>query len=289
VILRVVSTASRVRVRVLVVALVLASASTARADDEPDPAETTDPAALFKGALDALGHERPGEAIGKLEALGDRGVVDPVVSYNRGLAYAARVRAGSEQAGDLGRAAHGFEEARDLTNDALLAADATSALGIVRSEIARRRSRAGDPVEIAHGFSLGRSIVNLLSENAWAVIAGIMALVLSASIVGRRVVQLGRAKVAATTAAAVTGALLLVASGLAWAARDARLHLREGIVVTPNARLLDDRHLARSGVSPLAEGVRVRIVEESGGYSKIVASGVEGVLPTSAVLPLAKR
>ncbi|MDF2694931.1 MAG: hypothetical protein K0S65_3314, partial [Labilithrix sp.] len=81
---------------------------TARADEET-PQEETDPAALFRGANEALAAGRPGEAIAKFEALADRGVVDAVVSFDRGLAYAARVRAGGEQPGDLGRAAHGFE------------------------------------------------------------------------------------------------------------------------------------------------------------------------------------
>src|SRR5262245_40019358 len=120
------------------------------AQDTTEPREETDPAALFRGANEALAGNRPSEAIAKLEALADRGVVDAVVSFDRGLAYAARVRAGAEQAGDLGRAAHGFEEARELTHDTALATDATNALAVVRSEIARRRSRSGESIEIEH-------------------------------------------------------------------------------------------------------------------------------------------
>jgi hypothetical protein len=260
-------------------------------EHEPQPSEeaTMDPATLFKTATDALNAERPTEAIGKLEALADRGVVDAVVSYNRGLAYAARVRAGGEQVGDLGRAAHGFEEAKELTRDPQLTADATSALATVRSEVARRRSRSGDPVEIEHGFSLGRAIVDLLPENVWAVFAGMMAIILSFAIIIRRKVDLPRAKVAATTAASIAGAFLFITSILSWAARDARLHLREGIVVQPNARLLDTKHLAIEGVTPLPEGVRARIVDESAGFSKITVGGAEGFLPSSSVLPLTKR
>jgi hypothetical protein len=274
---------------VAILVVCLACVASARADANDASREDADPAALFRGATDALASQRPGEAIAKLEALADRGIVDAVLSYDRGLAYAARVRGGSEQPGDLGRAAHGFEEARDLTRDASLSADATSALAVIRSEIARRRSRAGDPVEIEHGFSLGRSIVDLLAENAWATMGALMALVLSASIVVRRVVELRRAKVAATTAGAIAGALLVITSLLAWAARDARLHLHEGVVVTPNARMLDARHLSLAGVAPIPEGVRVRVVEESGGFSRIVVGGVEGYLPSTSVLPLTKR
>ncbi len=266
----------------------VAFATTAAADEDA-PQEEMNPAALFRGAQEALASDRPGEAIAKLEALADRGVVDAVVSFDRGLAYAARVRAGAEQPGDLGRAAHGFEETRELTHDPGLAADATSALATVRSEIARRRARAGDPVEIEHGFSLGRSIVGLLSENVWAGIALVMALALSAAILVRRRVTLPRAKVAATTSGAIAGALLLITSVLAWAARDARLHMREGVVIATNARLLDARHLALDGVGAVPEGARARIVEESGGFSRIVLGSVEGYLPASAILPIAKR
>lgn len=271
---------------VRVALLVLAVAGVARADEAD---EQLDPPALFAGATQALAADRPNEAIAKLEALGDRGIVDAVVSYDRGLAYAARVRLGAEQPGDLGRAAHGFEETRELTSDKHLAADAATALAAVRSEIARRRSRAGDPVEIAHGFSLGRSIVELLPENAWAVIAALMALALSVALVVRRLIAQPRGRVAATTAASITGGLLLVTSILAWAARDARLHLREGVVIASNARLLDARHLVIDSVAPIPEGVRTRIFEEGGGYSKVSLGGVDGFITSSAVLPIAKR
>lgn len=270
-----------------VVFAALALAGSARAD-EPDH-EPIDPAALFRGATEALGADRPGEAIANLEALADRGVIDAVASFDRGLAYAARVRAGTEQPGDLGRAAHGFEEARALTRDPGLREDASSALAAVRSEVARRRSRAGDPVEIGSGVSLGRSIVGLVSEDGWALLAALMSLTLTLSILARRRAHLSRAKVAATTAGAISGALLLLSSSLAWAARDARLHLREGIVIAPSARLLDARHVVLDGVAPLAEGARARILDESGGFSRIAVGDQEGRVPSSAVLPLASR
>lgn len=278
----------RSRVSFPVLLACVALATTARADEDA-PHEEMDPTALFLGAHEALVADRPGEAIAKLEALADRGVIDAVISFDRGLAYAARVRAGAEQPGDLGRAAHGFEETRELTRDPSLIADATTALASVRSEVAHRRSRAGESVEIGHGFSLGRSIVDLLPENVWAAIAAIMALVLSGAILARRLLAQPRAKVAATTSGAIAGALLLVTSVLAWAARDARLHLREGVVIAPNARLLDARHLAIDGIAPVAEGARARIVEETGGFSHVIVGGADGYLPSSVVLPLAKR
>ncbi len=82
----------------------------------PPPADDG-AAALFESATKALHEGRAGDAIGAFETLADEGVVDAVASYDRGLAYAMRVRIGAEVPGDLGRAAQGFEEARDLSRD----------------------------------------------------------------------------------------------------------------------------------------------------------------------------
>jgi hypothetical protein len=150
------------------------------------------------------------------------------------------------------------------------------------------RTRA-PPRDLEHGVSLGRSIVGLLPENVWALLAIALASVLTIAIVVRSRVTVARAKVAATTTCAVTGALLAITALCAWAARDARLHLREGVVVTPNARLLDERHVVRDAVAPIAEATRVRVVEEGAGYSRVHVAGQDGWLPSSAVLPIAKR
>ena len=53
--------------------------------------------------------------------------------------------------------------------------------------------------------------------------------------------------------------------------------------------LLDERHVVRDAVAPIAEATRVRIVDEGGGYSRVVVVGQEGWLPSSTVLPIAKR
>lgn len=277
------------RVRVFFAAMLVGIV--AHADEPQATVEDRDPQAVFREATDALAGERPGDAITKLESLGDKGVVDAVASFDRGLAYARRVRAGAgaEQPGDLGHAAHGFEEARELTRDRALADDATRALTAVRAEVARRRARSGEPVDLEHGVSLGRSIVGLLPENVWALLAIALTSILTIAIVVRSRVTVARAKVAATTTCAVSGALLAITTVCAWAARDARLHLREGVVVTPNARLLDERHVVRDAVAPIAEATRVRLVEEGGGYSRITVAGQDGFLPSSAVLPIAKR
>jgi hypothetical protein len=289
---------------VLVVLLALASASAeARADADTDAGanananasakeeagEETDPAALFRAATDALAGARPVEAIAKLEALGDRGVIDAVVSFDRGLAYAGRVRAGAEQPGDLGRAAHGFEEARELSRDSALIADATKALTDVRAEVAHRRSRAGDPIELETGTSLGRSIVKLLPENVWALLAAACSLALAVGIVLRSKARVRRLKVAGTTTCAVAGGLLVVFSLVLAEARNVRLRVREAVVIAPSTRLLDDKHVAMLSVAPLPEGARVELLDEGADFAHVLAGRAQGWLPSSAVLPMAKR
>lgn len=279
------------RLRVAVFFAAMLAGIAAKADEPQATVEDQDPATVFREATDALAGDRPSDAITRLESLSDKGVVDAVASFDRGLAYARRVHAGAgaEQSGDLGRAAHGFEEARELTRDRDLADEATRSLIAVRAEVARRRARSGEPVDLERGVSLGRSIVGLLPENVWAILAVMLASVLTTAIFFRSRVTIARAKVAATTTCAVSGLLLAITALCAWSARDARLHLREGIVVTPNARLLDERHVVRDAVAPISEATRVRIFDEGGGYSRIAVGGEEGWLPSSAVLPIAKR
>jgi hypothetical protein len=259
-------------------------------DPKAQGADELDPAELFRAATAALAGERPAEAIAKLEALGDRGIVDPVVSYDRGLAYAGRVRSGpgAEQPGDLGRAAHGFEEARELSHDPALVADATTALATVRAEVARRRSRAGDPIELESGVSLGRSIVRLLPENAWAVLAAIFSAALTLGIVLRARARVKRLAVAGTTTAAVAGGLLVLTAIVLTSARDVRHHVREAVVIAPSTRLLDDKHVAFVSVAPLPEGARVQLLDEGADFAHVVAGHAIGWLPSSAVLPMAK-
>jgi hypothetical protein len=254
-----------------------------------EPGEDTNPAALFRAATDALGGDRPVEAIAKLEALGDRGVIDPVVSYDRGLAYAGRVRAGAEQPGDLGRAAHGFEEARELSHDSALVDDATKALADVRAEVAHRRSRSGDPIELESGLSLGRSIVKLLPENVWALLAALSSLALSVGIVLRAKARVRRLKVAGTTTSAVAAGLLVLFSLILAEARNVRLRVHEAVVIAPSTRLLDDKHVAMPSVAALPEGARVELLDESSEFAHVQAGRSRGFLPSSALLPLAKR
>lgn len=279
--------AARKRLGGLLLAAAIALGTTG-ANADGDPGEDTDPATLFRTATDALAGDRATEAIALFEALGDRGVVDPVVSFDRGLAYAGRVRAGTEQPGDLGRAAHGFEEARELSRDPALVADATNALAAVRSEVAKRRARSGDPVELDHGVSLGRSIVRLLPENVWAILAAVCSFALVVGIVLRARAERKRLKVAGTTTLSIAGGLLVLIAFVLSAARDQRLHVREAVVIAPSTRLLDDKHVALLAVAALPEGARVQLIDEGSDFAHVLAGRAVGWLPSSTVLPLAK-
>jgi hypothetical protein len=234
-------------------------ASSARADDG-DPS-----AATFTGATVALRDGRAGDAIAAFETLADEGVVDAAASYDRGLAYAMRVRIGAEVPGDLGRAVHGFEEARDLSNDPKLTEDASKALGIVRAEIARRRLRAGDPVEVDPGRSLSRAVAGLLPESAWSTASVLFSIALAAGLFARWLGGIARVRIAGGVVASVAVPLLLVAVGMTLAARHDRLTLREAVVVAAGARPNDARGIALPGATPLPEGARVEIVDPRGG------------------------
>lgn len=259
----------------------------ARADDAPtpagDPTET-----LFQSGVEALSAGRPADAISAFEALGDHGVVDPVVSFDRGLSYALRVRAGGETSGDLGRAVHGFEEARALSNDARLKEASEHALTELRAELARRRAHAGESAELDEGASLGRSLVRLLPENVWALFALAASLALAFGIVLRAKAAAPRTKVAGGTTCAVAAIVLVAATIAAAAARNERRNLREGIVVVDGTRLLDARHVVQNEARPIPEGTRVRLLDDGGEFTEIAAGNAAGYVPSTNVLPLAK-
>ncbi|MCL2777340.1 MAG: hypothetical protein FWD73_04995 [Polyangiaceae bacterium] len=266
---------------------IISVAHAARAAEVPlQPSQESDADALFRGATDALASGRPVDAIAGYEALGDRGMTNAVISYNRGLAYAARVRAHAEQAGDLGRATAGFEEARDLSHDKTLVADASKALTEVRAEIARRRAHAGDPIELEHGTSFGRSVAGLLGENAWAMVMAFSSIALSIGIAVRVLGKTPRGKVKGTTTAVIASAILIVTSFLVLFAQSTRKSLREGVIITPHARLLDDRHIAKSGLPALPEGARVRLFDHGPEFVRVETSAGQGYLPAASVLPL---
>jgi hypothetical protein len=265
----------------VVMGLVLATTATAAADD--------DDAALFASGTRALADGRAADAIGAFEALADRGVVDPVASYDRALAYAARVRLGADVQGDLGKAAQGFEEAIELTRDTHLAEDAALGLTAVRSEIARRRARAGEPVVVDPARSLGRAVGGLLSEDAWGLLALIASLVIGAGLFVRRLARTPRTRVAGGTAAGVATPVLVAAAVMTLAVRSDRLNLHEAVVVTAGARPTDERGLSVPGGTPLPEGARVEVLETRGSVSRVRFGTVEAWVASVALREIARQ
>jgi hypothetical protein len=261
--------------------LALSGAGAARADE---------PADGQKRAEAALAADQPSEAIAELEALADLGHVDAALSFDRGLAYAQRVRSGAGADGDLGRAIHGFVEARELTTSDRTRAEASRAVTALRSEVAKRRSRAGEEPDIEEGVSLGRNVTRLLPESAWFFAAIGFSLALTVALfVRRRAVARGGAgrQLGVVLGLAALPACLLT-TGLGLAARAERRELREGIVVASGVRPFDARHIARADAPTLPEGGRVRLFESEGGFVRFRRGNLEGFVPSSTVAPLAR-
>jgi hypothetical protein len=268
---------------VLAAILALAMCGSGRAAHAGD-----DTTALFASGAAALHDGRAADAIASLEALADRGVVDAVASYDRGLAYAMRARIGAEVPGDLGRAVHGFEEAREQSRDPGLVDDASRALAMVRSEIARRRVRAGDPVEVDPGRSLARTVAGLLAEDTWAVMAVAASAALAAGLFVRWLARARRVRVSGGVAAGVAAPLLVAAAAMTVAARHDRTSLHEAVVVVSNARPSDERGITVAGATPLPEGARVELIDARGAWSQVRFGSIETWVASTAVRELAR-
>jgi hypothetical protein len=247
-----------------------------------------DTAALFASGTKALHEGRAGDAIAAFETLADDGVTDAVASYDRGLAYAMRVRIGAEVPGDLGRAAHGFEEARDLGTDSKLEADASRALSVVRGEIARRRLRAGEPVEVDPGRSLGRTLAGLLAEPTWSVLCVVLSLAFGMGLFVRWLGKRSGTRLAGGVTASVAGPALAIAVAMTLAARHDRLTLREAVVVAQGARPTDPRGIAVPGATPLPEGARVEIVEPRGASTRVRFGATDAWIPSGTLRELSR-
>ncbi len=245
---------------------------------------TAETDALFRDGTAALDAGRPAQAIADFEALADRGVVDAVASYDRGLAYAMRVRLDAEVPGDLGRAAHGFEEARSLTDDPALSKDAQRALAMVRTEVARRRARVGEPIEVDPGVPLIRAASALLPEDGWLYLAVFASLVIAAGLFARASLDGRRSRVAGVVSASVATVVVAVSVLLASRARADRLHLREAVIVAPSARSCDSHGVATLGNSPLPEAARVEILsDDEGSFTHVRFATAETWVPTSTL------
>ncbi len=251
-------------------------------------ADADDTGKLFADGVHALEQERPNEAVASFEALADRGVVDAVVSYDRGLAYALRVHVSAEQSGDLGRAAHGFEEARALSTDPRLVSDAEVALSAVRGEVGRRKAREGVTVDVEQRASPWRTLSRALGEGTWAGLAIAASFLLAAALFLRWLAEGSRARAGAAIAIAVTAPVLILGAALARTARHDRLWLSEAIVISPAARPSDAHGIALPAATPLPEAARVEVVEQNAGLTEVRWGALDAWVPTSTLRPLAK-
>jgi hypothetical protein len=232
---------------------------------------------LFQKGVEALSHGEHGAAIERFEALSDMGFVHPDASFDRGLAYVARVRDGADRPGDLGRAAAAFEEALRLRPDDV---EADRALDLVRAEVARRRARRGkDVVDVRP--TLDRMVVGLLPERAWIALSLLASLLLSAGLFLRRVPR-GALHVAGRILAPTALLLLCVLVPLSLGARRLRLTTRAGVVVVPEAHLVDESGTAQGG-EPIPEAASVEVGEQRGALVHIRWGSTEGWVASGSV------
>lgn len=262
------------RAPLLALAFVLGAASAAGATR----AETH-----FRRGTAALTEGRTEEAIVALEAYADVGRVHPAASFNRGLAYLARIRADQEQPGDLGRAAAAFEEARDLADEHEASAEAL--LLRIRAEVARRRARRGQEAVLAEP-SLSRLILGLASERWWAAGAIVGSLLLTLGLWLRR--RPGSAHVAGLLISPV-GALAALSLTLGWyGARDLRLHTKGAVVVARELRLLDAGGAALPGPA-IPEATRLEVRQRAGARWFARYGTREGWVDADAIRVLRRR
>ncbi len=265
-------------------ALVTLASAGARAEDDAQGEAQK----LFAAGVKALQEQRPTDAVDDFEAVADRGVIDATASYDRGLAYAMRVHMGAEQSGDLGRAAHGFEEARDLADDPQLRRDAGAALAAVRSEVARRKARQGSAVDMDQRASPWRTLTQLLPENTWAIVAVTASFVFACALFVRWLARASRTRAGAMIAIAVSLPVLVLAAALTRSARRDRLELREAIVVSPSVRPSDARGIVLPGGATIPEAARVELHDQEGAFTEVRWGTLDAWVPTTALRPLAK-
>jgi hypothetical protein len=235
----------------------------------------------FARGTQALQQGTPNEAIGAFEALADHGVADASISFNRGLSYAARVRIGAGQPGDLGRAIHGFEEARTLSHDEGLVHAAESALLVLRGEVAARQLTRGASLDVDRPQPLTRILSSALPLRAWNTICISASILFALALLGRpRLNERGR------LAAAIAASLLVPSWGytLAMSHLAERTAARsEAVVVIDNLRLGSDRGLIPGGAEPLPEGARVEVLSTLDGWSRVEWGRSKGYVPIGAI------
>ncbi|WP_235879748.1 hypothetical protein [Polyangium aurulentum] len=240
-------------------------------------ASAAEPEALFQEGASALARGEYGTAIERFEAMSDLGFAHPDASFDRGLAYVARVRAGADRPGDLGRAAAAFEEALLLRPGDQ---DADRALDLVRAEVTRRRARRSKDTASVRP-TLDRVVVGLASERAWSLLA-LSASILLAVGLALRTRPRGPLQVTGRILAPTALVLLCVLVPLAIGARRLRLTTRPGVVVVPEAHLVDEAGTALGG-DPIPEAASVEVGDTRGALIHVRWGATEGWVPSGSV------
>jgi tetratricopeptide (TPR) repeat protein len=271
-------------VPLVLVALLASHASLARAAE-------SDSAREFSAASEALKRGAYTEAIDTLELLADRGFVHPDASFNRAVAYVERARSSTAAPGDLGRAAAALSEVLELRPDD---DEAEAGLARIRAEISRRHSREGVAPVMARP-SLSRAATSLLDENVWAALALLGSLLLTLGLALRRFVHSTSARLAGAIGIGLGTVLLGGGAALAAGARHFRLTSSPAVVVTEEARLLDEsgkplpqkRGAADSVTVP--EGATVYVLERRPSFYRVEWGSSEGWVTPGQVRILATR
>ena len=249
----------------------------------PAGASAQAPEALFRQGTDALSEGKYDEAIDDFEALADQGAQHPDASYNRGLGYVQRIRAGAARPGDLGRAAASFEEALLLRPDDR---EAEHALELVQAEVARRGSRRGKDV-LTERPTLDRLLVGLASERTWAISAAVFAVLLSLGLVLRSL-KSRPWQIAGRVLSPVALVALLVLVPLYLGARSVRLTSQPAVVVVPEVFLADDSGVSRGG-EPVPEAAKVEAGEKRGRLVHVRSGSRAGWVPLGTIYLLHQR
>ncbi len=244
--------------------------SVANADDRSS--ET-----LFREGSAALAKGEYATAIERFEALSDMGFVHPDASYDRGLAYVARLRAGADRPGDLGRAAAAFEETLRLRPEDI---EADRALDIIRAEVTKRRSRRGKDASTVRP-TLDRVVIGLASERAWSLLAIAASILFSLGLFLRRASTSGLS-VAGRVLAPTAFVFFFVFFPLTLGSRSLRLTTRAAVIVTAEVHLVDDAGTATGG-DPIPEAQLVEAGELRGGLIHVRWGSTEGWIPTGSV------
>ena len=254
-------------------------------------ADPSDATRDFGAASQALKRGAYSEAIDTLELLADRGFVHPDASFNRAVAYVERARSSSAAPGDLGRAAAALSETLILRPD-----DAAAEAGLARisGEISRRHAREGAAQVMARP-SLGRAATSLLAENTWAGIALAGSLLLTLGLGLRRFVPRTSAQLAGAVGIGLGALLLIAGAGMTAGSRHFRLTSSPAVVVSDQARLLDEsgKPLAQKRGSTdsvtVPEGASVYVLERRPTLYRVEWGSSEGWVTPGQVRILASR